>query len=34
MTAGARLCCDLQTTGIKSELLLAFPQAEMVFDSP
>lgn len=33
MIAGARLGCGLQT-GIKSELLLAFPQAEMVFDSP
>lgn len=33
MIAGARLCCGLQT-GIKSELLLAFPQAKMVFDSP
>lgn len=32
--SGGRLCCGLQTTGIKSELLLVFPQAEMVFDSP
>lgn len=29
-----RLCSGLQATGIKSELLLPFPQAEMVFDSP
>lgn len=33
-SAGATPCCGFQTTGTKSEWLLAFPQAEMVFDSP
>ena len=33
-STGASPCCSFQTTATKSEWLLAFPQAEMVFDSP
>lgn len=32
--AGASTRCVFQTAETKSEWLLAFPQAEMVFDSP
>jgi len=33
-SARASPCCGFQTTRTESEWLLAFPQAEMVFDSP